>query len=268
MPKAAALLVVIVGALALTTRAFASITVATDAQRPALRVDGAGNAEVSWTAGGERRYVLVPPAGPVFPGRRLIGADVSRPAAKPALPFRRVMRRTPDGRLWALQAWRVRPGGPVELRFSRWRGEPPLVTLAAELAFEGELLSGRATFAGRAVPLTSPTPEGTRLRSFVYLDRLVGGSWQRIGGVATRANGTFRRLLKASELGSRYRAVVTGPNIGSDARAARKMRLALGSRRRRGDELAREAVEHRQGSSCSSVLARLPTRSDPARSSQ
>ena len=87
--------------------------------------------------------------------------------------------------------------------------------LAAELAFEGELLSGRATFAGSPVPLTSPTPEGKRVRSFVYLDRLAGGSWQRIGGVATRANGTFRRLLKASELGSRYRAVVTGPNIGT-----------------------------------------------------
>ena len=215
MPKAAALLVVIVGALALTTRASASITVATDAQRPALRIDAAGNAEVSWTAGGERRYVLVPPAGAVFPGRRLSGADVSRPAAAPALPFRRVMRRTPDGRLWALQTWRVRPGGPVELRFSRWRGEPPLVTLAAELAFEGELLAGRATFAGSPVPLTSPTPEGKRVRSFVYLDRLVGSSWQRIGGVATRANGTFRRFLRASELGSRYRAVLTGPNLGS-----------------------------------------------------
>ena len=216
MPKILALaLLGLVATAWWAAAASASITVATDAQRPALRVDGAGNAEVSWTAGDERRYVLVPPTGPVFPGRRLSGADVSRPAAAPALPSRRVLRRTPDGRLWALQAWRVRPGGPVELRFSRWRGEPPLVTLAAELAFEGELLSGRATFAGRAVPLTSPTPEGTRLRSFVYLDRLVGGSWRRVGGVATRANGGFRRLLKASELGTRYRAIVVGPNIGT-----------------------------------------------------
>ena len=36
-----------------------------------------------------------------------------------------------------------------------------------------------------------------------------------MGGVATRSNGTFRRLLKPSELGSRYRAIVTGPNIGA-----------------------------------------------------
>jgi hypothetical protein len=151
----------------------------------------------------------------VFPGRRLAGADVSRTAGVPAIPFRRVLRRTPDGRLWALQAWRVQPGGPLELRFSRWRGKPPEVTLKAEVAFEGELLSGRATFAGRAVPLTSPTPEGKRLRSFVYVERFAGGAWKRIGGIATRANGSFRRLLKPSELGSRYRAIVPGPNIGT-----------------------------------------------------
>ena len=216
MPKTLAFM--LLGLVVLTHGAggaAASITVATGAQQPALRVDATGNAEVSWTAGGERRYVLVPPTGRVYPGRRLVGADVSRPAAGPALPFRRVVRRTPDGRLWALQAWRIRPGGPVELRFSRWRGEPPLVTLNAELAFEGELLSGRATFAGRAVPLTSPTPEGKRLRSFVYLDRFAGESWKRVGSVATRANGTFRRLLKPSELGSRYRAILPGPNIGA-----------------------------------------------------
>jgi len=202
-------------ALAWAGAASASITVAYDAQQPALRVDSAGNAEISWSSGGSRRYLLVPPTGRVFPGRRLAGADVSRPAGAPAIPFRRVLRRTPDGRLWALQAWRVQPGGPLELRFSRWRGVPPEVTLKAEVAFEGELLSGRATFAGRAVPLTSPTPEGKRLRSFVYLERLVGGAWKRIAGVATRANGSFRRLLKPSELGSRYRAIVPGPNIGA-----------------------------------------------------
>jgi hypothetical protein len=103
----------------------------------------------------------------------------------------------------------------VELRFSRWRGKPPVVTLAGEPRLDGELLTGRATFAGRAVPLTSPTPEGKRLRSYVYLDRLVAGSWRRIGGVATRADGSFRRLIRPSELGSRYRAVVPGPNIGA-----------------------------------------------------
>ena len=61
-------------------------------------------AEVSWTAAGVRRYVFVPPTGRVYPGRRLAAADVSRSSSVVALPFRRVLRRTPDGRLWALCA--------------------------------------------------------------------------------------------------------------------------------------------------------------------
>jgi len=230
-----ALLLAAAFGLAAPAGAAASITLAYDAQRPALRVDERGNAEVSWTAGGTRRYLLVPPAGRVYPGRRLAGADVSRPGTAAAVPFRRVLRRTPDGRLWALQAWRVKPGGPIELRFSRWRGKPPEVTLASKPLFNGELVFGRATFGGRPVPLTSPTPEGKRLRSYVYLDRLVGSSWQRIGGVATRADGTYRRLIRASELGSRYRAVVTGPNIGTtlapDAVSVGPSRLARNSMR-------------------------------------
>ena len=209
------LIVVSAVALAGAAGASASIAVAYDAQRPVLRVDKAGNAEVSWTAGGVRRFLLVPPAGRVYPGRRLAGADVSRAVAAPPIPFRRILRRTPDGRLWALQAWRVRPEGSVELHFSRWRGKTPEVTLAGKSSGAGELLSGRATLAGRPVPLFSPTPEGKRLRSYVYLDRLVGGSWRRIGGVATRTDGSFRRLLRPSELGSRYRAVLIGPNIGA-----------------------------------------------------
>ena len=218
MCRVSRLAVIVLGSvltLVCAATAFGSITLAYDGQRPGLRVDASGNAEVSWTAGGVRRYLLVPPTGRVYPDRRLSGTDVSRSSSAAAIPFRRVLRRTPDGRLWALQTWRARPDGPVELRFSRWRGKPPEVTLASAPASGGELLTGRATFAGRAVPLFSPTPEGKRLRSYAYLDRLVGSGWRRIGGVATRADGSFRRLVGASELGSRYRAVVPGPNIGT-----------------------------------------------------
>jgi len=202
-------------ALTCAASASASITLAYDAERPALRVDAAGNAEVSWTVAGTRRFLLVPPAGRVYPGRRLAAADVSRAGSENGIPFRRVLRRTPDGRRWALQAWRVRPTGPVELRFSRWRGAPPAVTLASVSRFRGELVSGRATFAGRPVPLFSPTPEGKRVRSQVYLDRLVDGRWRRIAGTTTRSDGSFRRLIRASELGRRYRAVLAGPNLGT-----------------------------------------------------
>jgi hypothetical protein len=201
--------------LAGAATASASITLGTNPQRPALRVDSSGNAEVSWTAGGIRRYVLVPPRGRVYPGRRLSGRDVSRSSSAVAIPFRRVLRRTPDGRLWALQTWRVRPGGPVELRFSRWRGAPTSVTIATKPQFEGDLVTGRATFAGRPVPLYSPTPEGKRIRSYAYVDRAVVSGWSRIGGVATRADGTFRRYVPPQLLGIQYRAVLPGPNIGT-----------------------------------------------------
>jgi hypothetical protein len=202
-------------ALAAASAASASTTVATNVQRPALRVDARGNAEVSWTSAGVRRYLLVPPTGRVFPGRRLSGRDVSVATTAVSLPFRRVLRRTSDGRLWALQTWRLRPGGPVELRFARWRGAPPRVSAEARPQFQGELLTGSATFAGRPVPLYSPTPEGKRIRSYAYIDRWNGTGWSRVAGAATRANGTFRLFIAARSLAPRYRAVLPGPNIGA-----------------------------------------------------
>jgi hypothetical protein len=201
-------------ALAVPAGASASITLGTNAQRPALRVDAQGNAEVSWTAGGVRRYVLVPPTGRVFPGRRLAGRDVSRSSTAVTLAFRRVLRRTPDGRLWALQAWRVQPGGPVKLRFSRWRGAPPKVTIEADQRLDGNLVTGRATFAGRPVPLYSPTPEGKRIRSYVYVERSTVSTWSRLAGVRTQADGSFRLYVPPDRLGLEYRALLPGPNIG------------------------------------------------------
>ena len=214
MTRRACLVVGSVLSLASVASASASITLGTNAQRPALRVDARGNAEVSWTAGGVRRYVLVPPTGRVYPGRRLSGRDVSRSIAV-SIPFRRVVRRTPDGRLWALQSRPARPGGPQELRFSRWRGAPAQVKIACEQRFEGDLVTGQATFAGRPVPLYSPTPEGKRIRSYVYVERAVGLAWQRVGGVRTQADGSFRFYVAPQSLGPRYRAVLPGPNIGT-----------------------------------------------------
>src|SRR5215210_3325351 len=140
--------------------AAASVTVATNVQRPALRVDAKGNAEVSWTAGGRRQYLLVPPTGRFLPGGRLPRGDVSRPVSGVPLPYLRVLRRTPDGRLWALQTWQVAFSKAVELRFSRWRGAPTQITLAAMPSGTTEVLQGRATFQGRPVTGTSPTNAG------------------------------------------------------------------------------------------------------------
>jgi hypothetical protein len=207
-------LVVAVG-LAVAAHASAATTLARDAQRPALRVDAQGNAEVSWTAGGRRQYVLVPPTGKVYPGRKLTGPDVSRADSTVVLPYKRVLRRTPDGRLWALQAWRPTAGAPEELRFSRWRGAAPVVTLATEQRFDGERLTGRATFGGKPVPVFSPTPEGKQIRSYAYIQRKAGTGWGPVAGAATKANGSFQLFVPKEKLAARYRALVLGPNVGA-----------------------------------------------------
>lgn len=202
-------------ALCWTAGASASITLGRDATRPALRVDAQGNAEVSWTASGERHYVFVPPTGKVYPGRRLAAPDISRTSTAVAIPFKRVLRRTADGRFWALQTWRPVAGGPVELRFSRWKGAAPIVEITSEQRFDGERVTGRATFGGKPVPLYSPTPEGKRIRSYAYVERQTASGWGPVAGVTTKANGSFRLFIPAGKLGARYRAIVPGPNIGT-----------------------------------------------------
>lgn len=201
-------------ALAPAAPAAASIEVARNAQRPDLRVDARGYAEVSWTAAGVRRYVLIPPRGRVLPGARLSGRDVSRAASAPSIPFLRVLRRTPDGRGWALQAWRGSSRPDVQLRFSRWRGSPTRVTASVA---DGRL-EGRATFGGRPVSGSSPTPEGKRVRHYAWVDCfscLGATGWRRLLGVATRSDGTFRLALRPTWTATRYRIAVNGPNRGA-----------------------------------------------------
>jgi hypothetical protein len=207
-------------ALGLPLGASSSVGIGTNPVRVTLRVDAGGNAEVGWTTGGVRRYVLVPPRGRVFPGRRLSGRDVSRPYSGLRLPFQRVLRRTRDGRLWAVQAWRAgRPA--VDVRLSRWRGKPMDVTL--QVLFPGPTLGrlfGRATFQGRPVTGWSRTPAGRRFRHFAYLDcfgcpAAGAGQWTRMLGVPTREDGSFSVLLRPQWVGARYRATVTGPNRGT-----------------------------------------------------
>jgi hypothetical protein len=208
------LIAVAAGALG-TTAALASIQVADGAARPALRVDARANAEVSWLETGVRKTLLVPVSGLVLPGGRLSGADVSRAARRDVVPMARVVRRTPDGYLWALQEWTRVPGEPPELRLARWKGAPTKLTLA--VSEDG--LAGTATFAGRPVSGFSKSPAGKRLRIYVYLDCSgcpgARNGWKRMLGVAPRADGSFRASIRPEWTGSRYRATVAGPNRGT-----------------------------------------------------
>ncbi len=203
----------LVAAACMASPAGGSIAVADDVSAPSLRVDAARNAELSWTQGGARHTLLVPAQGRVLPGGHLSGTDVSRGASTAGVPFARVVRTSPGGWTFALEAWRVLPGGPVELHFARWRGPATVARLTATPASTGTLLSGSVTLAGRPVPTTSRTPAGKIVRQYAYLDAF-HGTWRRLGGVAVRADGTFRRLVPKASEASRYRVLVPGPNVG------------------------------------------------------
>jgi hypothetical protein len=85
------------------------------------------------------------------------------------------------------------------------------------LTVNATALEGTADFQGRPVTGFSSTPEGKRVRHYAFLDCLGCGAvgWKRLAGVATRADGTFRLLLKPPWRGTRYRVIVAGPNRGS-----------------------------------------------------
>jgi hypothetical protein len=194
-------------ALVVATPAAASIEVAQSGSAVKVRVDARGNAEVSWIAGGARHTLLVPPTGKVLPGGKLPGADVSRPTHV-ALPNLLAVRRTSDGRLWAVQRSRGK------LHFARWAGSPTAVTVAVD----GTRLVGEATFQGKALPAVSPTPEGKRVRVTVFVDCFGcpgKRGWSRMLGVFPRPDGSFRVFLKPAWQGDRYRASVDGPNVGA-----------------------------------------------------
>jgi len=207
--------IVAVLGLVLAAPSAASISVASNAQRPALRVDTNGTAEVSWTAAGRRRTLSIPPSGLYLPGGKLAGPDVSTAARVPGLPFARATRRV-GSTFYALQGWRVEPGGPVELHFARWQGKPTSVELRAEVSSGSERLVGRAVFQGKPVAGYSRTNSGIRYRIFAFLDCFAcpRPAWSRMSGVAPRSGGEFRLLVKPAFLGARYRVTIAGPNIG------------------------------------------------------
>jgi hypothetical protein len=205
-------------ALALPPTAAASVTVATHAQRPALRVDSRGYAEVSWAEDGVRRTLLIPPRGRALPGGRLAGRDVSRPAPGMRIAFRKVVRQTPDGRYWGLQSWRLVRGGPVELRFSRWRAGPTTMEVSAEPTGRSELLTGRASFHG--TPVTGawrtlegdPVPHAAVIECFACMGK---PGWTWFNSVRTRSGGRFGANVPLRAVSRRYRASIVGPNIGT-----------------------------------------------------
>jgi hypothetical protein len=198
--------------LGMAGTAQATVWVGTTTARPTLRVDAKGTAEVKFTSGGRTDTVIVPAKGQLYHGGSLAGPEVAKRVAAPKLPHAVVVKRTPDGRLWALQRMQVQPGGPLDLHLARWRGAPTAISLQVI----GDRLDGRATFNGKGVSGLSYTLEGKRPKIYVYLDYFSGGAWHRMLGVSPKSDGSFSAFLRpAWQTASRYRATVLGPNIGS-----------------------------------------------------
>lgn len=218
-------LIVGVAVLVVTGWAQATVGIGTDAARPTLRVDAMGTAEVTFTSEGRPDTVIVPARGQLYHGGSLSGPDVSKRVAVPGLPFAVVVKRTPDGWLWALQQFQMKPGAAFDLHLARWRGEPTKLTLAVS----GDRLEGRATYHGRGVSGTSYTLEGKRPRIYVYLDYFRGGRWNRMLGVAPGPDGSFAAAIRpAWQKASRYRATMIGPNIGSTFAPDAEITIAAG----------------------------------------
>ena len=220
-PRLVAVLVVLAAAaLALPGGASASIKIAGDARKPALRVNANGVATVVWrTSSGRFRTAIVGRKGRVTWGKVAPGRDVSRPTTEVRIPMKVVLRKTPDGRYWALQNWRRLKTGPWELRLSRWRGAPTKLEFWTYCCkWRSEIVRGRATYHGRPIVGYNSTPQGVPLDGLgrnVYIDSMRGGTWMRLMGILTRKpEGRFGLWIRKGWRGSSYRGRIAGPNWG------------------------------------------------------
>ena len=111
--------------------------------------------------------------------------------------------------------------GAPELRFARWRGEQPRLSLTGEWAYHGRFprICGTATYHGQPFFGGPHTLSGRPLDAFgrnVYIDVLRSSGWFRIMGVLTRPKGFALLIRETAWRGSLYRALVPGPNVDGD----------------------------------------------------
>jgi hypothetical protein len=182
-----------------------------------------GSAQITWREGGRTRTAVV--RGDRLSYRGRIGAGHVGRHVAPSVAFGIDEVVLPNGTHYALQ--RVRrlgqfgQRGVPELRFARWRGEQPRLALTGEWAYHGRFprICGTATYHGRAFFGTRHSLSGRPLDALgrnVYIDVLRAGGWFRIMGVLTRPRGFALLIRDSAWRGSRYRALVPGPNIDGD----------------------------------------------------
>jgi hypothetical protein len=227
--------------------------VARDARGPALRVDRAGMALVTYRDGGGRTHrVLAWGARDAETAFRLdysggwssfrkpvwkTFGDACAPYDGPALVWLVAACRTPDGSYWALQSWQRKlpfhgkpPSRPFhgawELRLSHWQGEIARLEVWQDWKYSArfESLFGRYTYRGAPV---YGREQGLVRRAYIdTFDSGYGAGWWRADALAThRPTGMFCAIF-ADHLedrwgvnrgrGSRYRVTISGPGVTPD----------------------------------------------------
>jgi hypothetical protein len=219
-------LIVIVAALACIVApatAGASLKVASWTSGERLAVARDGSAVITWREAGRTRRAVV--RGDRVSYRSRIGRARIGRHVRPEVAYGIDQVVLPNGTRYALQRIRRlgqfgRLGAP-ELRFARWRGAPPLLQLTGEWAYNGRFprICGTATYHGQPFFGGVHTLSGRPLDALgrnVYIDVLRARGWFRIMGVLTRPRGFALLIRDPAWRGSRYRALVPGPNIDGD----------------------------------------------------
>jgi hypothetical protein len=217
---------IVIGAFVLAVlpaTAGASLKIAAWTSGARLAVARDGSALITWREGGRGRHAVV--RGDRVSYRGHIGARRIGRHVRPTVAYGVSEVVLPNGVRYALQRV-VRLGqfgrlGAPELRFARWRGAAPRLVLTGEWAYHGRLprVCGTATYHGRPFYGGAHTLSGRPLDALgrnVYIDVLRGSHWFRIMGVLTRPRGFALLIRDPAWRGSRYRALVPGPNIDGD----------------------------------------------------
>jgi hypothetical protein len=216
----------VLGALVLAlipATAGASLKVAAWTSGERLAVARDGSALVTWREAGRIRHAVV--RGGRISYHSGIGTRRTGRSVRPSVAYGVAEVVLPDGTHYALQRIR-RLGqfgqlGAPELRFARWRGAKPRLALTGEWAYNGRVprMCGTATFHGRPFYGGRHTLSGRPLDALgrnVYIDVLRGSRWFRIMGVLARPRGFALLIRDPAWRGTRYRALVPGPNIDGD----------------------------------------------------
>jgi hypothetical protein len=204
-----------------TASASLKISAWTAGERLAIAPDG--SAQIIWHEGGRTRSAVV--RGDRVTYNAHLGARHGGRHVAPDVAYGRDEVVLPNGTHYALQRVR-RLGqfgelGAPELRFARWRGEQPRLSLTGEWAYHGRMprICGTATYHGRPFFGGRHTLSGRPLDAFgrnVYIDVLRSSGWFRIMGVLTRPRGFALLIRDTAWRGTLYRALVPGPNVDGD----------------------------------------------------